>query len=36
MASCTNLQAALKYVNYSDVIGNGLYFELMVLKGTLP
>uniref|UniRef100_A0A0D3D508 HAT C-terminal dimerisation domain-containing protein n=1 Tax=Brassica oleracea var. oleracea TaxID=109376 RepID=A0A0D3D508_BRAOL len=36
MASCTNLEAALKHVNHSDVIGDDLCFELMVLKEALP
>ncbi|XP_048621665.1 zinc finger MYM-type protein 1-like [Brassica napus] len=36
MASCTNLEAALKHVHHSDVIGDDLCFELMVLKEALP
>ncbi|XP_056864601.1 uncharacterized protein LOC108851191 [Raphanus sativus] len=36
MVSCTNLEAALKHGNHSDVIGDDLCFELMVLKGVLP
>lgn len=37
MASCTNLEAALKLGNHSDVIGDDdLCFELMVLKEALP
>jgi len=36
MASCTNLEAALNHGNHSDVIGDDLWFELMVLKEALP
>ncbi|ESQ51629.1 hypothetical protein EUTSA_v10017956mg [Eutrema salsugineum] len=36
MVSCTNLETYLKHGNHSDVDGSGLFFELKVLRQTLP